>query len=155
MYKREKEKKKILFLCTHNSSRSQIAEGLMRYLYGDIFDVYSAGTEPKIMHPYALKVMTEIGIDISGHSSKSLQLFLDHNFDYVITVCDNAYKNCPVFPGSGETAHQSFQDPSILEGLDKDKLDKFREVRDEIKAWIIDKFKDIQKGEQYDRREDQ
>ena len=132
--------KKVLFICTHNSARSQIAEGLLRKVYGDRYEVYSAGTEPTSVNPNAIKVMAEIGIDISSHYSKSIDEFKGTQFDYVVTVCDNAKESCPYFPGGGTKLHQSFADPSKFKGTDPEILAGFRQVRDEIKDWIEKSF---------------
>jgi arsenate reductase (thioredoxin) len=129
-------KKKVLFLCTHNSCRSQMAEGLLKNLPGDKFDVYSAGVEPTSVHPLAKKVMKEIGIDISGQQSKSVDEFLDKEFDYVITVCDNARQTCPFFPGNHELLHWSLEDPATASGSEEERLIFFRNVRDQIKENI-------------------
>src|SRR5688572_21802631 len=104
-------KKRVLFLCTGNSARSQMAEGLLRDLAGEQFEVFSAGTHPKGIHPTTVKVMNEIGIDVSGHTSKDVQQFLGEKFDYVITVCDRAKQQCPIFPGA-EAIHWGFDDPA-------------------------------------------
>ena len=134
-------KKKILFLCTGNSCRSQMAEGIMRKYFGDKFEVFSAGTNPSSLNPYAVRVMNETGIDISSHSSKSIELFLDESFDYVITVCDAAKEQCPIFSGNvEEKLHWSFEDPADAEGSEKEVLEKFREVRDLIKDKILTYF---------------
>lgn len=125
-------KKKVLILCTGNSARSQMAEGLLRHMAGDHFDVASAGVEPSKVRPEAIEAMREIGIDISGHRSKSVDEFVDETFDYVITVCDNAAENCPVFPGSAERVHWSFDDPAAVDGPDEVRLSAFRRIRDEI-----------------------
>ena len=117
---------RVLFLCTHNSSRSQMAEGLLRDLAGDRFDVFSAGTEKDRVHPLAIEAMGERGIDISGHSSKTLDAFAGQSFDYVITVCDQANESCPIFPGAAHRMHWSFEDPRATGA--------FRRVRDEIEA---------------------
>lgn len=135
------EKKKVLFICTHNSARSQMAEGLMNYLLGDYYSAYSAGTKPTLVNPFAIEVMMEIGIDISNHRSKSVVEFKGEKFDYVVTVCDTAKENCPFFPGAKEYIHQGFEDPSFFKGSDKEKLNKFREIRNEIKNFIFKKFK--------------
>lgn len=135
------EKKKVLFICTHNSARSQMAEGLMNYLLGNYYSAYSAGTKPNFVNPFAIEVMKEIGIDISNHRSKSVVEFKGEKFDYVVTVCDSAKENCPFFPGAKEYIHQGFEDPSSFEGTDEEKLNKFREIRDEIKNFIFKKFK--------------
>ena len=133
-------KKRILFLCTHNSARSQIAEGLVNNLYSEAYEAYSAGTEKTSVNPFAIKVMDEIGIDISGHDSKLADDFINEDFDYIITVCDNANENCPYFPGGKERIHKSFKDPSGIEGSDKEKIEVFRQVRNEIKDWIDKMF---------------
>lgn len=107
---------RVLFLCTHNSARSQMAEGLLRALGGNRVEVFSAGSEPTSIHPLAIKVMSGRGIDISSHRSKHLKEFLGQNFDYVITVCDRVRESCPVFPGDPEQIHWSFPDPAAIEG---------------------------------------
>ncbi len=134
-------KKKVLFICTHNSARSQMAEGIMNHFLGNNYSAYSAGTKPTFVNPFAIDVMKEIGIDISNHKSKSVFEFKGERFDYVVTVCDSAKENCPFFPGAKEYIHQSFEDPSSFEGTDEEKLIKFREVRDKIKDFILNRFK--------------
>ena len=129
-------KKTVLFLCTHNSCRSQLAEGLLKNLAGDKFDVYSAGVEPTSVHPLAKKVMKEIGIDISGQQSKSVDEFLDKEFDYVITVCENARQTCPFFPGNHELLHWSLEDPAIALGSEEERLLMFRKIRDQLRDHI-------------------
>jgi arsenate reductase len=133
-------KKRILFICTHNASRSQMAEGLLRALKGDRYEVYSAGTEPTAVHPAAIKAMAEIGIDISSHCSKGLVAVRDVMFDEVVTVCDHARESCPVFFGSGVKRHQGFPDPSAAQGSEADIMAVFRQVRDEIRQWIEDHY---------------
>ncbi|UCC20167.1 MAG: arsenate reductase ArsC [Promethearchaeota archaeon] len=130
------KKKNLLFICTHNSARSQMAEGLINYLFSDKFEAYSAGTEISIVKPEAIAVMQEIGIDISNHRSKHLREYYGIQFDLVITVCDIAKKVCPVFPGAKKMIHKSFRDPSTAVGREDEKLKIFREVRDEILKWI-------------------
>ena len=125
-------KKRVLFLCTHNSARSQIAEGLLRKMAGDQFEVFSAGTEQTRVQPLAIEAMRESGIDISGHRSKTLDEFAGDTFDYVITVCDRANESCPIFPGTTERIHWSFDDPTAVMGTDEQKLRAFRTVRDAI-----------------------
>ena len=125
-------KKRVLFLCTHNSARSQIAEGLLRHMAGDQFEVFSAGTEQTRVQPLAIEAMRESGIDISGHRSKTLDEFAGDTFDYVITVCDRANESCPIFPGTTERIHWSFDDPTAVSGTDEQKLRAFRTVRDAI-----------------------
>ncbi|PYO47267.1 MAG: protein-tyrosine-phosphatase [Candidatus Rokuibacteriota bacterium] len=127
---------RVLFLCTHNSARSQMAEGLLRRLAGDRFEVASAGTEARGVNPLAVRAMAEIGIDLRGHTSKTLDRFLGERWDYVITVCDNASESCPVFPGPVTRAQWSFDDPSAAAGGDEQRLTVFRRVRDEIRARI-------------------
>jgi arsenate reductase len=134
------EKKKVLFLCTHNSARSQMAEGLLRALRGNRYEAYSAGTEPTAVSPYAVKVMAEIGIDISRHRSKSVDAFTSGSFDYVVTVCDNAKEACPFFPGGRKMLHESFEDPSTFAGGEEEITAGFRHIRNEIKGWIEETF---------------
>ena len=124
-------KKRVLFLCTHNSARSQMAEGLLRNLAGGQFEVFSAGTERTRVQPLAIEAMREIGIDITGHRSKTLDEFAGLDFDYVITVCDRANESCPIFPGM-ERIHWSFDDPTAVTGTEEQKLRAFRTVRDAI-----------------------
>jgi arsenate reductase len=133
-------KKKVLFLCTENSCRSQMAEGILRHLMGDKFEVESAGTLPSVVNPIAIKVMAEIGIDISGHRSKSVQEFQGVNFDFIITTCDAARETCPVFPGKARHLHWSFNDPAKTEGSEEEILSVFRKVRDEIMQRIQEEF---------------
>ncbi len=128
------DKKRVLILCTGNSARSQMAEGLLRHDGGGRFAVFSAGVEPSRVRPQAVEVMREIGIDISGHRSKSVDEFAGQGFDYVITVCDNANERCPVFPGKTERIHWSFDDPAAAGGDEAERLAVFRRVRDEIRA---------------------
>lgn len=127
-----KHKERVLILCTGNSARSQMAEGILRHIAGDKFDVESAGTTASFVRPRAIAAMAEIGIDISGHRSKCLDEFRDTAFDYVITVCDNANETCPVFPGPAKRIHWSFDDPAEAVGSDEQQLAMFRRVRDEI-----------------------
>jgi arsenate reductase len=133
---------KVLILCTHNSSRSQMAQGLLRKLSDGQMEVYSAGTQPSRVHPLAIKAMAERGIDITGHTSKYLGEFLDQSFDYVITVCDDANETCPVFPGPVHRIHWSFPDPSAAEGSEEGRLAVYRTVRDSIedrlKGWLTE-----------------
>lgn len=132
--------KKVLFICTHNASRSQMAEGFLRALKGDRYEVFSAGAEPRGVNPYAIRVMAEAGIDLQAHRSKSVNEFQGVAFDEVVTVCDSARESCPVFPGGGRKRHQSFPDPSLLEGTEEEILAGFRSVRDEIRNWILAEF---------------
>src|SRR5271154_5717736 len=124
-------KKRVLILCTGNSARSQMAEGLLRHDAGDRFEVESAGTRPSQVRPEAIAVMRELGIDISGYRSKSVDEFSGQSFDYVLTVCDNAKESCPIFPGKTVMIHQSFEDPSALQGSEEERLAVFRRVSDE------------------------
>ncbi|MBN1298233.1 MAG: arsenate reductase ArsC, partial [Actinobacteria bacterium] len=127
---------KILIICTGNSARSQMAEGLFKYYKKD-WKVYSAGINPKGLNPLAVEIMAENGIDISGYKSKHLNLFLNKKFDYVITVCDNAREQCPVFPGNAKYMHWSLKDPASFEGTKEEKLEVLRKIRDEIENKIL------------------
>jgi arsenate reductase len=140
MKKGDHMKEKVLFICTHNAARSQMAEGLLRSLAGDRYEVFSAGTEPGRVHPYAVRVMAEIGMDISLHRSKNVDEFAGHPIDMVITVCDHAKETCPIFPGVAQNIHQSFEDPSALTGSEESILAGFRRIRDEIKGWMVSTF---------------
>ena len=128
-------KKKVLFICTHNSARSQMAEGFLNALYGDRYEGFSAGIEPTRVNSYAVKAMTETGIDISTHRSKSIEDFRGKNFNYVVTVCNHAKETCPFFPGE-KILHKNFKDPSDFKGTKDEILKEVRRVRDEIKDWI-------------------
>ena len=128
------ERKKVLILCTGNSARSQMAEGLLRHYGGEDFTVDSAGIEPSFVRPEAIEAMSELGIDISSQRSKSIDEFSGRPFDYVITVCDNANQNCPVFPTATQRIHWSIDDPAALEGDDGARLQAFRAARDELRA---------------------
>ena len=130
--------KKILFLCTGNSCRSQMGEGFMRHMAGNKFEVFSAGVEPTEVNPYAIKVMAETGIDISSHKSKSVNEFLEQEFDYVITVCNHAKQVCPIFPGQYERIHWDIEDPADAKGSEQEKLAFFRKIRDEIKEKCLE-----------------
>jgi arsenate reductase (thioredoxin) len=125
-------KRGILILCTGNSARSQMAEGLLRHDAGDRFEVHSAGTKPSLVRPEAIAVMSEIGIDISGHRSKSVDEFAGRELDYVITVCDNARESCPIFPAKTLRLHWPFEDPAAAEGSNDERTAAFRKVRDQI-----------------------
>jgi arsenate reductase len=127
-------KTRVLFLCTHNSARSQMAEGWLRAMAGDRFEVASAGTEQTHVRPQAIAVMAESGIDIGSHTSKTLDGFLHEPWDFVITVCDSANEACPVFPAAATRLHWSFPDPSRATGTDAERLTVFRQVRDAIAA---------------------
>lgn len=135
------EKKKVLFLCTGNSCRSQMAEAWLRSLGGDSFEVYSAGLDPHGVNPYTIKVMEEAGVDMSDHRSKDLDEYMGKmDFDYLITVCGNADERCPFFPGIGTRLHWPFEDPAAFMGPEAEKLAAFREIREQIKtkiqAWL-------------------
>jgi arsenate reductase len=129
-------KQRVLILCTGNSARSQMAEGLLRHDAGDRFEVESAGTRPSQVRPEAVAVMREIGIDISGHRSKHVDDFAGQRFDYVLTVCDNAKEACPIFPGGAIAIHRNFEDPAALNGTEEQRLALFRRVRDEIRPYM-------------------
>ena len=130
-----KDKKRVLILCTANSARSQMAEGVLRMLAGDHYDVFSAGSRATHVNPYVIQAMSEIGVDLSGHTSKTFEPFLGQPFDAVFTVCDNAAENCPFMPGKYTRIHWSFPDPAAVEG--DEKMQAFRDVRD----GLIEKFK--------------
>jgi arsenate reductase len=130
------DKKRVLILCTGNSARSQLAEGLLRHDAGDRFEVESAGTKPGQVRPEAIAVMKELGIDISGHRSKSIDEFAGRSFDYVLTVCDNAKESCPIFPGHANRLHRNFDDPAVAQGSEEERLEMFRRVRDEIRDYL-------------------
>ena len=129
-------KERVLILCTGNSARSQMAEGLLRHAAGDRFEVESAGTRPGRVRPEAIAVMKELGIDISGHRSKHVEEFEGQPFDYVLTVCDNARESCPVFFGAAKRLHRDFEDPAALQGTEEERLALFRRVRDEIRDYL-------------------
>jgi arsenate reductase len=131
------DKKRVLILCTGNSARSQMAEGLLRHDAGQRFEVESAGTRASFVRPEAIAVMRELGIDISAHRSKNVEEFNGQNFDYVITVCDNARETCPVFFGAAERLHHSFEDPPApMAGTDEERMAVFRRVRDELRVYL-------------------
>lgn len=129
-------KQRVLFICTHNSARSQMAEGWLRQLGEERFEVFSAGTEATYVRPMASRAMAELGIDISKQQSKTLDRYLGEPFDYVITVCDAANEVCPVFPGAARRLHWSFEDPSKATGSESEQLAVYRRVRDEIRERI-------------------
>ena len=138
----ETPKGKVLFLCTGNSVRSQMAEAFLRKYAGDRFEVFSAGLEPGVVHPYTIRVMNEVGVDMSKHRSKSLSEYMGKmHFGYLITVCDRAEKKCPIFPGMGIRMHWPFEDPAKEEGSEAEKLTKFRQVRDlidlRVREWLL------------------
>lgn len=132
-------KKTVLFLCTHNSCRSQMAEGLLNTFYKDNYKAFSAGVEKTNVNPYAVEVMKELDIDLSKHYSKNVEEFKGKKFDFVVTVCDNAREVCPFFPGK-KIIHKNFVDPAKFKGENKDILENFRRVRNEIKSWIMQTF---------------
>jgi arsenate reductase len=129
-------KTKVLILCTGNTARSQMAEGLLRAIAGDRVEVYSAGTRPSVVNPLAIEAMSERGIDIKGQRSKHLDEYRSQPFDYVITVCDSAAESCPLFPGSAESIHWSFPDPAAVEGTQDQRLAVFVAVRDDIERHL-------------------
>jgi arsenate reductase (thioredoxin) len=134
------KKQKILFLCTGNSCRSQMAEGWTKALKGELFDAYSAGTDPHGMNQLAIESMGLAGVNISSHTSDHLDKYLELEFDYVVTVCDNAQENCPIFSGSGQVVHMGFEDPPALakdETSESKKLTHFNKVRDQIKDFVL------------------
>lgn len=134
------QKLRVLFICNHNSARSQMAEGYLRTHYDDLFEVESAGTEVRGVHPLAVTVMEEIGIDISGHWSKIIDEFFDKGADIVVTVCDSAHQACPFFPGAKKVIHAGLPDPSACDGTPEEYILIFRRIRDEIIAWIDSTF---------------
>jgi len=157
------DKIKVLFLCTHNSARSQIAEGLLRHFFGEKYEVFSAGSSPTQVNPFAIRVMSEIGIDISKQTSKNIEEFRNKNIDTVVTVCSSSAKAiCPfcaspifmgrpeiintMLPGAKHYFHQSFSDPSEVDGDDKKKIAAFRRTRDDMKKWILTFFTDLKIG---------
>ncbi|MCX6568792.1 MAG: arsenate reductase ArsC [Candidatus Aminicenantes bacterium] len=133
-------KETILFICVHNSARSQIAEGLVNALHGDRFLASSGGTEATRVHPGAIKAMAEIGIDIRGHHSKNIDVFEGQRFDHVVMVCDDQQSDCPFFPGGKDYIHHAFDDPAACAGTEEEVLACFRRSRDEIRAWIEETF---------------
>lgn len=134
----EQTKPKVLFICNQNSGRSQMAEALLRMLYGDRYEAYSAGVVPSEINSYAVKVMEQLGVDMSGHYAKGIDTFKDVIFDYVVTVCDVAKETCPYFPGN-QVMHQSFSSASA-EGSEEEVMASFASVRDEIRAWLEANF---------------
>ena len=135
-------KPRVLFLCTGNSARSQMAEALLRHLGGNRFEAHSAGLDPKGMNPLTVEALAEIGLDTEGQSSKNLQIYLGQTFDHVITVCDHANEKCPAWPGKTQRHHWSFEDPAAATGTHEEQLKVFRKIRDQIsariKAWLQD-----------------
>jgi arsenate reductase len=139
------DKTRVLFLCTGNSARSQMAEALLRRHCGNLFEVYSAGLAPKEIHPYTRQVLAEVGIDMAGQHAKDLSVYLGRmHFGYVITVCSRAEEQCPIFPGMGVRLHWSFEDPASAPGAEEEVLAVFRRVRDEIEARVITWLQEMQ-----------
>lgn len=136
------EKPRVLFVCTHNSARSQMAEGWLRHLAPERYEAASAGTEPRGVHPLAIRVMEEAGVDLSGHRSEHVDEHVDPPADYVVTVCDSAKEACPYVPARKRTIHHSFEDPSAAEGTEAERRAVFRRVRDEIQDWVREAFID-------------
>ena len=134
-------KNKVLFLCTHNSCRSQMAEGIVNHFLGQRVQAFSAGTEATTVNPRAIAIMAEIGIDINGHRSKAMDEFSGENFDYVITLCGDANEKCPLFFGGVKRMHIGFHDPSKTIGTDEEVMADFRKVRDELKTTLLEFFK--------------
>jgi arsenate reductase len=133
-------KKTVLFICVHNAARSQMAEGLVNALYGDLYEAVSGGTTATRVHPAAVRAMAEIGIDIGGHHSKSTDVFEGRRFDEVVMVCDDKQADCPFFPGGKDYIHHAFDDPAACDGTDEEVLACFRKSWDEIRAWIEETF---------------
>ena len=133
-------KPRVLFVCTHNSARSQMAEGWLRHLAGDRYVAQSAGTEPRGVNPLAIEAMREVGIDLSDHRSEHVDLYVDPPADFVVTVCDHAKEVCPYVPARIEIVHRGFDDPSSAAGSQQEKLAVFRRVRDQIREWIEVRF---------------
>jgi len=142
--KLKKLKKTVLFICKHNSARSQMAEGLLKELYGQTYTVYSAGTNPGKINSYAIKVMADRGIDISKNYSKSINQFKGQEFDYVVTVCNGENSVCPFFPGGKTYIHKSFPDPNTFTGDINKKIKFFTLIRNDIEEWLIDTFLTIE-----------
>lgn len=134
--KLSRDKERVLFLCTHNSARSQMAEAWLRHLCGDRYDVHSAGTEATAVRPLAVRAMAEVGVDISGQESKTLHRYLSEPWDYVITVCDDANDTCPVFPGGKRRLHWSLPDPSRATGSEQEQFAAYAQVRDRIRELV-------------------
>lgn len=130
------KRRKVLFLCTRNSVRSQMAEALLRCLHGDVYEAYSAGVKPDRVHPLVIDVLMEDGIDARGLRSKGVEEMLDHFFDVVVTVCDDARQSCPIYPGGAEVVHHPLSDPSSVDGTPEERLEAFRRLREEIRTWL-------------------
>lgn len=133
-------KKRVLFVCTHNAVRSQMAEASLNKIYGDRYSAFSAGSDPTQMDPLVITVMKEIGIDVSSYKSKGLNVFQNDHFDYIVTVCDQANESCPYFQGGNLRIHKSFPDPSKFQGWHEDIINGYRRTRDDIKNWIEKEF---------------
>jgi arsenate reductase len=133
-------RKRVLFVCMHNSARSQMAEGFLRALYGDRYEAHSAGVEVSGVNPHAVRAMAEAGIDILGHRSKSINEYRGTKFDVVVTVCDQARDTCPFFPSSGERIHAGFEDPAMAGGTEEEVMAAFRRARDGIREWVVREF---------------
>lgn len=140
MNNKKTPKERVLFICTHNSARSQMAEGILNTYFGDKYEAYSAGTQPTKINPFTVRILLEIGIDISKNRVKDISEFKDKNFKYVVTVCDSAKETCPFFPNGEIFFHSSFTDPSQTEGIEQEILFAFRSVRDSIREWIQKNF---------------
>ncbi|MHC1571060.1 MAG: arsenate reductase ArsC [Methermicoccaceae archaeon] len=136
----DNEKQSVLFICAHNSARSQMAEGLLRSMYGSRYDAYSAGSDPMPVHPLAIEVMAEIGIDISSHTSKSLDDLGGRMFDYVVAICGSSNEQCPFYLGGKTQLHAGVDDPLAVEGSQEEMRSAFRRARDELKDWIEKTF---------------
>jgi arsenate reductase len=129
-------KKKVLFVCTHNSARSQMAEAFLNSIYGDRYEASSAGTEPTKINPHVVAAMKEIGLDLSTQRAKSVDEFMGQKLDLIVTLCDQAQEICPFFPGGKQYSHQSFKDPATCSGSENEIMDCVRRIRDEISAWV-------------------
>ncbi len=141
-------KARVLFLCTGNSARSQMAEAFLRRFGDDRFEAFSAGLQPQEINPYTRRVMEEVGLSLEGHYAKGLDQYLGKvHFGYVITVCSKAEESCPIFPGVTQRPHWPFEDPAAFEGDDEEKLAKFREVRDQIEAQVLEWLREVESEE--------
>jgi len=137
------KKKKVLILCTGNSARSQMAEGLLKHITKDEYEVFSAGTKPSHVRPEAIKVLAEVGIDISRNRSKSVDEFAGQKINFVLTVCDNAKEVCPYFPAKTKLIHHSFEDPAEIQGDEETRIKAFRQTRDQIRKYLENSFCEI------------
>ena len=146
------ERPRVLFLCVHNSARSQMAEGLLRSMAGGAVEVRSAGLEARGVRPDAVTVMRELGLDISGQRSKSVEELAGEPFDIVVTTCEEAKEACPFFPGAGQTLHWDLPDPSAVSGDEQTRLDAFREVRDELWSYIADLIRELDRDQAFASR---